>query len=410
MPPRSPSTRPNGFRVSLGGRLVISASSYSAAVAGATIALLTVLAWVTSYGAGGSRTVAPHLFYLPVVLAAVRFDRRGAIIAALAAGIAAGPLLPLDVSDGTTQQTLNWMLRAGAFTTVSLVVAFFVHHSRSSIGDDLAKVVIRRDLRRAFESRHLHVEFQPIIELATGRTVGAEALVRWTDPDRGPLPPSEFIPAAEAAGVVHLVTEFVLRDVAHHLGEWRHVGLITRDDPFKLAVNISATELRDDRLERLVRDLVVRELVPPEWLHLEVTETALIADLDCAIRGLQRLRGIGVRIAVDDFGAGESSLRYLHRFPIDTLKIDRSFIQPLVDDDDGQFIVQSVIDLAHKMGLRTVAEGVETAAHAEVLEAMGSDLAQGYHFARPLTPLAFEEHLLAQARGEVPAWRRPAGR
>lgn len=402
--PRPSVSRPNGLQVSIGGRLVLSASSIGAVIAALLIACLIVLAWLVNYAAGGTVSVAPHLFYIPVVLAAVRFGRPGAVVAGVAAGVMCGPVLPLDVDEGTRQETISWMLRGGAFIVVGLIVAFFVHHAKVSIGDELAKFAVRRDLRRALDSRHLHVALQPIVDLRTGHTMGAEALIRWNDPERGALSPAQFVPAVEAAGAAGLISQFVLHEVAQLLGEWRRSGLITRDQPFKIAVNISAAELRDDRLEALVRDLVVRELVPADWLNLELTETALIADMDRAIQGLQRLRGIGVRISVDDFGAGESSLRYLHRFPIDTIKIDRSFIQTLVDDDDGRFIVKCVIDLAHKMGLRSVGEGVETEDHAQILSTMGCDLAQGYHFAKPLSPPAFEAHLRAQARGTAPAW------
>ena len=405
--PLSPA-RPHGFSVSLvGGRVAVSVSRFSAVIGVAVIASMVVLAWIVSYTAGGSHTVTPHLFYIPVVLAAVRFGRVGAIAAGVAAGVAAGPLLPLDVGEGSSQAVVGWVLRGGFFAGVGLIVAFFVHHSKGTIGDELARSAVRRELRRALDSRHLHVAYQPIIDLGTGNTIGAEALIRWSDPDRGSRAPDEFIPAAEAAGIAHLVSDFVLREVAHQLGLWRQAGLVVRDERFELAVNISGTELGDERLESLLRDLIVHERITPRWLHLEITETALVADLEHAIESLQRLRGIGARLSVDDFGTGESTLRHLHRFPVDTLKIDRSFIQPLVDDDDGRFIVQSVIELAHRMGLRTVAEGVETAAHAAILKDLGCDLAQGFHFARPLDPLAFEEHLRAQARQAAPVRRQP---
>jgi EAL domain-containing protein (putative c-di-GMP-specific phosphodiesterase class I) len=382
----------------------MSTSSYGSVISGLLIALLIVLAWAVNYGAGGTVSVAPHLFYVPVVLAAVRYGRPGAVIAGVAAGIMCGPVLPLDVDEGTRQETLSWMLRGCAFVVVGLIVAFFVHHARSSIGDEFARLAVRRDLRRAIDAGHLHAELQPIVELATGRTVGAEALVRWNDPDRGSISPADFVPAAEEAGAAGMISEFMLGEVTRLLSEWRENGIISRDVPFKIAVNISADELHDDRLELVVRDLVIRQLVPPEWLHIELTETAIVNDLERAIRGLQRLRGIGVRISVDDFGAGETSLRYLHRFPIDTIKIDRSFITTLVDDEHGKLIVQSVIDLAHHMGMRVVAEGVETDEHAQLLASMGCDLAQGYHFARPLMPSVFEAHLRDQTAGTEPAW------
>ncbi|MDZ7677727.1 MAG: EAL domain-containing protein [Acidimicrobiales bacterium] len=357
------------------------------------VALMVLLAWIVCYGAGGSQTVAPHIFYVPVILAAVRFGPWGALAAGLAAGFAAGPLLPLDVAAGTSQEPLNWGLRAGAFILIGELAAFLTIHSRPSIRGQIAKTVMRRDLRHALDARHLHVQYQPIVDLSTRRIVGAEALVRWTDPDRGPRYPDEFIPLIEDAGLAHLVSDFMLDEVSHQLREWRSIGLIDADTGFKLAINVSGTELQGDRLENKVRDTVIGSRIPAAWIHLEVTETALIDDLDVAVRGLQRLRGVGVRLAIDDFGTGESSLRYLHRFPVNTVKIDRSFITALVDDERGRSIVAAVVSLASDMGLVTIAEGVETHAHAQILAELGCDMAQGYHFNRPLPPAEFERQL-----------------
>ena len=389
-------TRAVGEHRSLAGRVLVAASRYSVAVGISLVALVTALAWLVSWWAGGSHTVAPHLFYVPVIFAAVRFGPWGALAAAVVAGVAAGPVLPLDVDAGTSQEALNWVLRSAAFILVGQITAFLVHHSWSEIGAELRHAVMRRELYEALDDRQLHVVYQPIVDLASREVVGAEALIRWPQPDGSFRPPDRFIPEVEDAGVAHLVTDLVLDEVSQQLASWRSSGLIAHDSDFRVAVNVSGSELQGDVLhvlEKKVRDVVVGARIPASWLQLEITETALIEDLDAAIHGLQRLRGVGVRIAIDDFGTGESTLRYLHKLPVHTVKIDRSFIAPLIDDDRGRAIVGCVAALAATMGLTSVAEGVETAEHAQLLADLGCTLAQGYYFAPPLGVPDFEQIL-----------------
>ncbi len=354
---------------------------------------MVVFAWAIAYWSGGSRTVAPHLFYVPVIFAAVRFGPVGALASGTVAGLAAGPLLPLNVSLGMSQEPLNWMLRLGAFVLVGLLCAFLVRHSRSTITSELAKVIIRRDLQNALDSGHLHVAYQPIVDLKSGRIFGAEALVRWSDPEQGPRFPDQFIPLVEAADIAHLISDFVLGEVSRQLCEWREAGLIDEQAGFTMAVNISGTELHDDRLENKVRAIVRSAELPIGWIHLEITETALIENLGLAVSSVRRLREAGLSVAIDDFGTGESSLRYLHKFQAGIIKIDRSFVTALVDDDRGRTIVAGIAAMASKLGMVTIAEGVESAHHAQILADLGCDMAQGYHFARPMPADAFRQQL-----------------
>lgn len=401
--PVVPSSEGRADRGWLIGRFLASTAHRPALTGVPMIGAMILAAWAVAYLAGGSRTVAPHLFYIPVIFASVRFGPVGAVLTGLASGLAAGPLLPLNVEMGFAQEPFNWMLRAGAFVLIGLLCAFLVRYSRTMLLNEFAKVVMRRDLQRALEDRHLHVVYQPIIELGSGRIVGAEALVRWSDPERGPRYPDQFIPVAEAAGVAHLISDYVLDEAFAQLSEWRAMGLIDDEAGFTMAVNISGTELHDDRLENKLREVVRRTDIPAGWMHLEITETALIDHLELAMRAVQRLRGVGVGIAIDDFGTGESSFRYLHKFPVEILKIDRSFVTPLVDDERGRTIVAGLASLACDLKMATVAEGVETAEHAQILTELGCDLAQGYYFAKPLRPVEFERRLRVRSHPVRPA-------
>jgi diguanylate cyclase (GGDEF)-like protein/PAS domain S-box-containing protein len=251
------------------------------------------------------------------------------------------------------------------------------------------------ELRRGIREGALRVHYQPRIDLRTGRTSGVEALVRWQHPTRGLLPPSEFISMAEDSGLVRPLGAWVLNETLSQADSLR------REDPhnsgLEFAVNLSARQLNDPELVATVKSALQLRKVDPALLLLEITETALMSDPSAALESLTALKNLGVGLAVDDFGTGYSSLTYLKKFPIDELKIDRSFIMGLGSDTGDSAIVGSCIDLAHAVGIRAVAEGVETPAQLETLRAMGCDLAQGYHFARPLPAPLLKEWLDADA-------------
>jgi diguanylate cyclase (GGDEF)-like protein/PAS domain S-box-containing protein len=255
------------------------------------------------------------------------------------------------------------------------------------------------ELRRGINEGALRVHYQPRIDLLTGRATGVEALVRWQHPTRGLLPPSEFITMAEDSGLVRPLGAWVLGETLRQADTWRRETRRGADLDF--AVNLSARQLSDPELVPMVETALRLRGIDPSHLLLEITETALMADPGGALDSLRALKNLGVGLAVDDFGTGYSSLTYLKKFPIDELKIDRSFIGGLGSDSGDSAIVGSCIDLAHAVGIRAVAEGVETSGQVQTLKDMGCDLAQGYHFARPLPAPALKEWLDAHADGET---------
>lgn len=250
------------------------------------------------------------------------------------------------------------------------------------------------ELRRGISQGHMRVHYQPRVDLRTGLTSGVEALVRWQHPKRGLLPPSEFITMAEESGLVLPLGAWVLDETLRQAASWCREG---RGIELDVAVNLSARQLNDPGLVAMVEEALRLRKVDPRVLILEITETALMADPDAVLESLTALKELGIGLAVDDFGTGYSSLTYLKKFPVDELKIDRSFITGLESDEGDAAIVGSCIDLAHALGLRAVAEGVETADQLRALRAMGCDLAQGFHFARPLPAPLLRKWLGAHA-------------
>ncbi|HEU5149503.1 MAG TPA: bifunctional diguanylate cyclase/phosphodiesterase [Iamia sp.] len=251
------------------------------------------------------------------------------------------------------------------------------------------RLSIAADLRRAIDRRQLRVVYQPIIELATGRIVGAEALCRWQHPERGRIAPEVFVPVAEESGAIRSIGAWVLTTALAEMGPLVRPGAgIAPEGVFELSVNLSARQLDDPALVAMVADALETHGWEPEDLCLELTETALTDDLDLASRALLALRASGVRIAVDDFGTGYSSLTHLQRLPIDVIKIDRSFVRGLGEagSADRASIVSAVVGIATAMGLESVAEGIESEAQLTALRDLACTRGQGYRFAAPLAP------------------------
>lgn len=247
-----------------------------------------------------------------------------------------------------------------------------------------------RDLRLATARRELEVYYQPILDLRTGDLAGAEALLRWHHQERGPVSPSEFIPAAEATGAIGAISDFVLETVAEDLGGWNTDGVFPSRR--RISVNISAAEFnRRDFLERLTSVLENCRL-DPNRLELEITESLLVDDLRSAADRLRQLDRRGVHVSIDDFGTGYSSLSYLHQLPLHTLKIDRRFVGDF-SDDRSNTITKTIVALAHNLGVVAVAEGLEHDRQRQFLDECGCDLAQGFLFAPPLPKPAFEAFL-----------------
>jgi diguanylate cyclase (GGDEF)-like protein/PAS domain S-box-containing protein len=265
------------------------------------------------------------------------------------------------------------------------------------------RLELEEDLRNGLERNEIWPAFQPIIGLRDMRISSAEALARWTHPTRGNVPPTAFIPIAEETGMIVPLGQHMARVAVEQLARWR------RTDPGKnlvMSVNLSPRQLADPRVGDRVDALLRSQGLPPEALNLEITESALMDDPDLAAHTLARLRDLGVGISVDDFGTGYSSLSYLRRFPVTTVKIDRSFVERLDLGRPDVAIVAGIIDIGHTLGLEVVAEGVEEEFQLATLRDLGCDFAQGYLFSKPITAEAFTEVLLNAASEEVNALPR----
>ncbi|MGC1688256.1 MAG: EAL domain-containing protein [Candidatus Acidiferrales bacterium] len=248
---------------------------------------------------------------------------------------------------------------------------------------------IEENLRRALERQEFTLHYQPKINLVRGEITGAEALLRWTHPVRGPVSPAQFIPVAEDCGLILPIGKWVLREACRQVRAWQDAGL----SPGTIAVNISAMEFRDDKFLNGVFEVLSDTGLDPKSLELELTESVLMKRAEATESILKTLRERGVQVAVDDFGTGYSSLSYLRRLPIDALKIDQSFVRQITTDPDETTIVTAVIGMGRNLKLRVVAEGVETQQQLAFLQAHECDEAQGYYFSRPVLPQQFAKLL-----------------
>jgi diguanylate cyclase (GGDEF)-like protein len=258
-------------------------------------------------------------------------------------------------------------------------------------------------LRVALQNEEFLLHFQPKTSLRSGEICGFEALLRWQPPNRPMVPPAGFIYVLEETGLIESVGAWALRTVCEQIRAWQSAGLPVRP----VAVNLSARQFRDKNLDRIIADIVHSVGVDPKYLELELTESILMHDTAQAATILRNLKALGVRIAVDDFGTGYSSLAYLKRFPLDTLKIDREFVRDCTSDPDDAAIAQSIVSLAHNLGLHVVAEGVETHEQLEFLASVGCDEMQGYYFSRPVPQTDCTQMLVEGRRMTV---RKPNAR
>ena len=244
----------------------------------------------------------------------------------------------------------------------------------------------RPDLRRAVDRDELVVHYQPKVETLSGRITGAEALIRWRHPQRGLVSPGDFIPAAEAIGIIPEIGKWVLRKACADVAGCVYDGL-------SIAVNVSRQQLQEPGLASIVASAVDAAGLSPERLHLEVTETSVMQNSAVSIAELVALRAMGVRISIDDFGTGYSSLNALKDLPVDVLKVDRSFISDIAENERDAAFVKTIIDLARNLGLSVVAEGVETNEQLSLLNRLGCDEWQGFLFSRPVPLPEFLETL-----------------
>ncbi|MEH3052872.1 MAG: EAL domain-containing protein [Patulibacter minatonensis] len=253
----------------------------------------------------------------------------------------------------------------------------FAPHMHEAVTQRLA---LRAEMVVALQREEFFLHYQPIVEIRSRRVVGYEALVRWSHPERGMVSPGEFIPVAEQSGLIVELGDWVLREATRQLAEWQEGW----SDERYISVNVAGQQLeRPEHLSQVQAALAASGLAPHQLL-LEVTESSLINDTDASVARLEALRQLGVRLAIDDFGTGYSSLNYLHRFAVDVLKIDKSFIDDIEDGGRGRALVDAIIAMARGLGLTVVAEGIEERGQVSVLAAMDCALGQGFHFSRPL--------------------------
>ena len=275
------------------------------------------------------------------------------------AGVLAGPLLPASVAAGTVQPLSNWLTRAAFFVALGQAFALFVSLSRRSLTEEIARLRIERDVLRGLDFGEFRVLYQPIVKLDTERVVGVEALVRWKHAVYGALEPTDFIVPAESSNAIVALGDFVLEETCRQMARWKRTALSDVQD-FHVAVNVSTRQLEDPSFRERIAAILRTTGMKPAWLHLEVTETALIADIDTACARLRAIKQLGVRVDIDDFGTGYSSLAYLHRLPADVVKIDRSFVTGLNDPGRANVILELITNVASRLAATTLAEGVES--------------------------------------------------
>lgn len=251
------------------------------------------------------------------------------------------------------------------------------------------RLSLEGSLRKAIERNELHVFYQPQIDVKSGRVIGMEALIRWMHPEHGMISPLNFIPLAEETGLIVPIGEWVLRNACSQTKAWIDAGF----GPMKVGVNLSMRQFKEKNMINMVNKTLIDTGLNSRYLELELTESTAMHDANETIGIINELKTSGINISMDDFGTGYSSLSYLKDLPIDTLKIDQSFIRNMADNKNDTAIVKAIINMAHSLTLNVIAEGVETAQHLSILEALNCDEVQGYLFSKPLPVLEFERLL-----------------
>ncbi|MBA6414234.1 EAL domain-containing protein [Parahaliea sp. F7430] len=287
--------------------------------------------------------------------------------------------IALFPQDGSTPDSLIRNADTAMYAAKSEGRACYRFYNETMNSKAVEQLKLEEELRHALKSDELELHYQPQVSKITGTAVGIEALVRWNHPRLGAVPPGDFIPLAERTGQIIELGEWVIKEVARHCKDWKTQGF----DDFVVSVNISPVQFKQAQLAERIASIIKQTGLTPERLELELTESAIMTDAQTNITKLQQLKSIGLSLAVDDFGTGYSSLSYLKRFPIDTLKIDQSFVADL-DSLDGAAIVDAILALSKSLKLKVIAEGIETEEQLSYLLHKQCDLLQGYYFSYPV--------------------------
>ena len=260
----------------------------------------------------------------------------------------------------------------------------------------VSSMQLEMDLRRAHDQKEFILHYQPIVSLINEEIIGFEALVRWNHPTRGMVPPNEFIPVAEDTGLILPIGQWILKEACQQMREWQEKYPLS--NLLTMSVNLSARQLEQPSLSEQIAEILKDARLDPKLLRLEITESVIMHNAEQAVTTVKQLRDMGVRVSIDDFGTGYSSLGYLHRFPVDTLKVDRSFINRIGNDGENAEIVQTIIDLASNLDMEVIAEGVETIEQLDFLRRINCKYGQGYYYSRPLDSKSAAEVLRGLVR------------
>ena len=348
---------------------------------GVAVLATALVTWLVVATRGAPNPLA-HLYYLPILYASARHGWLGAVIAGTGAGLAAGPWMPTS-SAATSHQSLDeWLFRLIIFVIVGMIAAWLTRQQPRPLDAMLRDVIVGQALRSAVRHHRIRVHYQPLVDLTDGRVVGVEALCRWYDSKARLVPPAHFIPVAERTGAIRAVGRDVMTQATRQADAWRSDAM----PDLLVTVNVSAVQLGTPKFLAELTE-AVQAGAQGTRLCVEITETAIMADPERALTTLRAARDLGVAVAIDDFGTGHSSLTYLTEFPIDIIKVDKSFIDDVDTDPKSRALVQAMVQMAHSLGVITIAEGIERREQAEVLRGLGCEIGQGYHFGRPSEPV-----------------------
>ena len=305
--------------------------------------------------------------------------------------IAAKTGIALFPDDGADAETVFRNAEA-ALKTAKKSGDRYLFHTKKMTEAVAAKLTLENQLRQAIDNEEFVLHYQPKMNLTSGRVAGAEALIRWNDPRTGLVPPGKFIPVLEETGLISEVGRWALRKAIEDYLRWRAAGL----KAVRIAVNVSPLQLRNPGFVAEIEGKIGIGALAAEGLELEITESMIMEDLKHSVSSLRAIREMGVHVTIDDFGTGFSSLGYLSKLPVDTLKIDRSFVVEMTADPEGLALVSTIVNLAHALKLKTVAEGVETEEQTSLLRLLSCDEVQGFLFSKPVPADIFEARFLSR--------------